>query len=71
MRAVPQRKRYLFVCVNRRPEGNPKGSCAQRHSVEIHAALKAELGKRGLAATEAREHPSFTSSASTSSSSYR
>ncbi len=51
---MPQRKRYLFVCVNRRPDGTPKGSCAQRGSVELHAALKAELAGRGLAATEAR-----------------
>jgi (2Fe-2S) ferredoxin len=51
---VPQRKRYLFVCVNRRPDGTPKGSCAQRGAVEIHAALKAELNSRGLAKTEVR-----------------
>ena len=48
---MPQRKRYLFVCVNRRAEGIPKGSCAGRQSVEIHAALKAELAARGLAQT--------------------
>ncbi len=53
-RAVPQRKRYLFVCVNRRPDGTPKGSCAARGAVEIHAALKAELQSRGLARTEVR-----------------
>jgi (2Fe-2S) ferredoxin len=51
---VPQRKRYVFVCVNRRPDGTPKGSCAARGAVEIHAALKAELQARGLAKTEAR-----------------
>src|SRR6266436_532733 len=51
---MPQRKRYLFVCVNRRPDGAPKGSCAARGSVEIHAALKAELNARGLAKTEVR-----------------
>ena len=51
---MPQRKRYLFVCVNRRPDGTPKGSCAQRGAVEIHAALKAELNTRGLAKTEVR-----------------
>lgn len=51
---MPQRKRYLFVCINRRPEGVPKGSCAARGSVEIHAALKAELAARGLAKTEVR-----------------
>jgi (2Fe-2S) ferredoxin len=51
---VPQRKRYLFVCVNRRPDGVPKGSCAARGSVEIHDALKAALKETGLAKLEAR-----------------
>lgn len=51
---MPQRKRYLFVCVNRRPDGTPKGSCAARGAVELHAALKAELKARGLDRTEVR-----------------
>lgn len=51
---MAQRKRYLFVCVNRRPEGVPKGSCAERGAVEVHAALKASLKERGLAKVEAR-----------------
>jgi (2Fe-2S) ferredoxin len=51
---MPQRKRYLFVCVNRRPDDNPKGSCAQKGSEAIHQAIKAELSRRGLAGAEAR-----------------
>jgi (2Fe-2S) ferredoxin len=51
---MPQRKRYLFVCVNRRPDGTPKGSCAARGAVELHATLKDRLKQRGLAATEVR-----------------
>ena len=51
---MPQRKRYLFVCVNRRPDGVPKGSCAARGAVEIHAALKEQLKETGLARAEAR-----------------
>lgn len=51
---MAQRKRYLFVCVNRRPDGAPKGSCAARGSVEIHAALKEQLKDSGLAKLEAR-----------------
>lgn len=51
---MPQRKRYLFVCVNRRPEGSPKGSCATRGAVEVHSALKAEIAAAGLAKTEVR-----------------
>jgi (2Fe-2S) ferredoxin len=51
---VPQRNHYLFVCTNRRPDGVPKGSCAARGAVEIHAALKVLLHERGLAKVEAR-----------------
>lgn len=51
---MPQRKRYLFVCVNRRPDGTPKGSCAARGSVELHDRLKSMLKKRGLAELEVR-----------------
>jgi (2Fe-2S) ferredoxin len=51
---MAQRKRYLFVCVNRRPDGTPKGSCAARGAVELHAELKELLKKRGLAETEVR-----------------
>ena len=51
---MPQRKRYLFVCVNRRPDGSPKGSCAAAGSVDLAAALKDEVGRRGLHRTEVR-----------------
>jgi len=49
-----QRKRYLFVCINRRAEDNPKGSCAAKDSEEVYRALKAEVAARGLAKLEAR-----------------
>ncbi|MCC6214167.1 MAG: (2Fe-2S) ferredoxin domain-containing protein [Polyangiaceae bacterium] len=51
---MPRRERYLFVCANRRPDGAPRGSCAARGAVELHARLKALLEERGLAATEVR-----------------
>ena len=51
---MAHRRRYLFVCVNRRPDGTPKGSCAVRGSVELHARLKELLKERGLAKLEAR-----------------
>lgn len=51
---MPQRKRYLYVCINRRPDGTPKGSCGERGAVEIHAALKAALVEKGLTTTEVR-----------------
>ena len=49
-----QRKRYLFVCINRRAEENPKGCCAGKDSEEVYGALKAEVAARGLAKFEAR-----------------
>jgi (2Fe-2S) ferredoxin len=51
---MAQRKRYLYVCVNRRPDGTPKGSCAARGSVELYERLKALSKERGLAEVEAR-----------------
>ena len=49
-----QRKRYLFVCINRRAEENPKGCCALKDSEEVYRALKGEVAARGLAKVEAR-----------------
>jgi (2Fe-2S) ferredoxin len=37
---MPYRERYLFVCTNRRPDDNPKGSCAQKGSEELVQKLK-------------------------------
>ena len=48
------RNRYLFVCANRRPDGEARGSCAARGSLEIHAKLKELLRERQLANTEGR-----------------
>ena len=44
----PPFKRHVFVCTNRRPEGNPKGCCASKGAEEVRAAFKDELDKRGL-----------------------
>jgi len=49
-----QRNRYLFVCINRRAEDNPKGSCAASDSEEVYKALKEQVAVRGLAKLEAR-----------------
>jgi (2Fe-2S) ferredoxin len=49
-----QRKRYLFVCINRRAEDNPKGCCAAKDSEQVYRALKEEIAARGLAKLEAR-----------------
>ncbi len=44
---MPSRQRYLFVCTNRREDGNPKGSCAQKGSEQLVKSLKDALVKRG------------------------
>jgi (2Fe-2S) ferredoxin len=43
-------RRHIFMCINERPAGHPKGCCLEKGSAEIRDALKAELKKRGLAA---------------------
>jgi (2Fe-2S) ferredoxin len=45
----PPYARHLFVCTNRRPEGSSKGCCASKGSEALRDALKAEVGRRGLA----------------------
>jgi (2Fe-2S) ferredoxin len=49
-----QRKRYLFVCINRRTEDNPKGCCAAKDSEKVYRALKEEIAARGLSKLETR-----------------
>ena len=51
---MPLRERYLFVCTNRRPDGHPKGSCAEKGAEEVVAKLKEALALRGVAKTVAR-----------------
>ena len=51
---MPKRLRYLFVCINRRPDDNPKGCCAAKGSEDVYKALKAEVAARGLAKIEVR-----------------
>lgn len=45
---MAQFTRHLFVCVNDRGPGHPKGSCAQRAAAEVAAALKERAYERGL-----------------------
>jgi (2Fe-2S) ferredoxin len=46
---MPFRERYLFVCTNRRPDGHPKGSCAEKGAEELIVKLKEALARRGVA----------------------
>ena len=51
---MAQRDRYIFVCINRRDEGNEKGSCAGRGSEAVYQTLKEQMKARGLAKVRAR-----------------
>jgi (2Fe-2S) ferredoxin len=42
-------QRHVFVCMNERPAGHPKGCCLEKGSAEVRDVLKAELKRRGLA----------------------
>lgn len=39
---------HVFVCTNRRPEGNPRGSCAARGSEPLRDYLKARAKEAGI-----------------------
>lgn len=41
-------RHHVFICENRRPEGDSRGSCAAKGSEAIRAAFKDELKKHGL-----------------------
>ena len=45
---APPYERHVFVCTNRRPEGDPRGCCAGKGSEEVRALFKEELERRGL-----------------------
>ena len=41
-------KRHVFVCVNERPEGSPRGCCALEGARELRARLKQSVKEAGL-----------------------
>lgn len=45
---MPKPERHVLVCLNARPPGNPKGSCAEKGSEEVFDRLKAMVKERGL-----------------------
>jgi (2Fe-2S) ferredoxin len=40
--------RHVFVCINERPKGHPKGCCLEKGSAEVRDAMKALVNTRGL-----------------------
>ncbi len=41
-------ERHVFVCENRRPEGDPRGCCASKGGAEVREALKKAAKEAGL-----------------------
>ncbi|MBN2196567.1 MAG: (2Fe-2S) ferredoxin domain-containing protein [Polyangiaceae bacterium] len=48
------RDRYLFVCINRRPDQASRGSCAARGSEALYERLRGLVREHGLAQTTVR-----------------
>jgi (2Fe-2S) ferredoxin len=44
----PPYARHVFVCTNRRPDGNPKGCCATKGADEVRARFKQSMDRAGL-----------------------
>lgn len=45
---MPKPEKFVFVCVNQRPEGHPRGSCAQKGSRETMMRFAEVMEKEGL-----------------------
>ncbi|AGP41423.1 hypothetical protein BE04_11235 [Sorangium cellulosum] len=45
---MSKRARYVWVCTKRRPDGNPKGSCAVGGAEALVKELKIAAGKAGV-----------------------
>jgi (2Fe-2S) ferredoxin len=41
-------EKHVFVCTNRRPPGDPKGSCADKGADEVRERFRDLLSARGL-----------------------
>ena len=41
-------EKHIFVCENKRPDGHPKGCCADKNSLEVRGLFKKRLKELGL-----------------------
>ena len=41
-------EKHIFICENRRPEGHPKGCCAEKNSLAVRELFKKRLKELGL-----------------------
>jgi (2Fe-2S) ferredoxin len=45
---LPTYQRHVFVCINERAPGHPKGCCKEKGGSEVRDALKRKLTARGV-----------------------
>ncbi|WP_428268019.1 (2Fe-2S) ferredoxin domain-containing protein [Haliangium sp.] len=45
---MPSFQRHVFVCINERAPGHPRGCCKSKGGEEVRTAFKRELTERGL-----------------------
>jgi len=45
---MPTFKRHIFMCINQRPKGDPRGCCADNGSVRLQEFMKKEVDRLGL-----------------------
>ena len=48
---MPKFEKHIFICVNQRPEGHPRGCCDPTGEGELQKLFKKKLAERGLRAT--------------------
>jgi (2Fe-2S) ferredoxin len=41
-------ERHVFICINQRPDSDPRGCCAAKGAETVVEAFKIELSRRGL-----------------------
>lgn len=40
--------KHIFICENKRPDGHPRGCCADKNSIEIRELFKKRLKELGI-----------------------
>jgi len=48
---VKRFEKHIFVCENKRPEGHPKGCCADKNSLEVRELFKKRLKELGISSS--------------------
>ena len=55
---MPKFKKHVFICVNRRDKGHPRGCCDPRGEGELQRIFKTKLSELGVPGVEVRANKS-------------